>query len=505
MSHSVFPFSPNERHRLREYIDRFKRFTSTDTYRTDIAERSEHRRFFQEELPTRLDRLSEEDVLEIVRRLWAHQVVKNKAYIARQLVVDNGLDRLRQAIRALYDLRDDPEEAYSSVISSIKGWKTASATEMLAYIYPHRCGIWNGPVRKALKRLGLAGKVQAGHGILSKDEYRSANALLRAIAEELRRAWPEGPLEEDLARAGFSGVDLLIVDLFLFRAVYEQGHQHPVLPTGSSRADSRMGDRPAADRGRFQRAGPNRARRLPPASREGREALSFFARDVSPLFRQRHLRHWQEAGYKSSWAESLALFLGYYAFERNFNSKRYAQVASGLLRELGERADAATLSREFHRRMVAGGLRPIQVSHNPLHHVAMQPCSCLLCTFHCENLVESVRAAIEAGHAVAAHSRLCGVPGIGPKIASLFLRDLAVWFGVADRVTNEGRYYLQPVDRWVGRTIQRLVGRKDMRQREIARWIVTYADAPELANQGIWYFWQRGPGIIRVETGSPHT
>lgn len=44
-----------------------------------------------------------------------------------------------------------------------------------------------------------------------------------------------------------------------------------------------------------------------------------------------------------------------------------------------------------------------------------------------------------------------------------------------------------------------------MRQREIARWIVTYADAPELANQGIWYFWQRGPGIIRVETGSPHT
>lgn len=199
-------WSSEQRRRLKEAIQRFKVYSKTEAYHLDLQERDNRKFFFQQVLPKRLAQLSEADIEEIVGMLWAHRMWGNKAYVARDLVEDNGLPRLRQALQLLYTLHDDPEEAYERFLSLVKHWGPAAVTEMLAYIYPERCGLWNKQARTALEILGFSDQIPVKKYRLTKQEYRVFNNVLQSIAEELRGA-------------GIQDVDLLIVDFFLYHIV----------------------------------------------------------------------------------------------------------------------------------------------------------------------------------------------------------------------------------------------------------------------------------------------
>lgn len=203
-------WSPAQRQALKGAIDRFKGYTATESYRSDLDDRKRRKRFFQQELPGRLKQLSEADVEEIVGLLWAHRMWANKAYVAQKLVEENGLEHLRQCLSLLYPPGLEPEEAYERFLSSVKRWGPASVTEMLACIYPERCGIWNKQARTALQMLGLADQIDVKKYRLSGQEYRHFNRLLQAIAEEMRQA-------------GLQEVDLLMVDFLLYELAASQG------------------------------------------------------------------------------------------------------------------------------------------------------------------------------------------------------------------------------------------------------------------------------------------
>lgn len=85
-------------------------------------------------------------------------------------------------------------------------------------------------------------------------------------------------------------------------------------------------------------------------------------------------------------------------------------------------------------------------------------------------------------------SRGDGINGIGGKIASFFLRDVATFYNI---LPSKDRHLLQPVDVWVRRTSAQLMG-AETSDDELARWIVREAAKgdinPEAINQGIWYF-----------------
>lgn len=80
------------------------------------------------------------------------------------------------------------------------------------------------------------------------------------------------------------------------------------------------------------------------------------------------------------------------------------------------------------------------------------------------------------------------VRGVGSKIASFFLRDVALRYGLAPP-TN--RWLLQPVDLWVKRFTARLDPDRGASNRAVAEWVVAHSEAPELANAGLWYFGAR--------------
>lgn len=102
------------------------------------------------------------------------------------------------------------------------------------------------------------------------------------------------------------------------------------------------------------------------------------------------------------------------------------------------------------------------------------------------NVVAWARHMLLDGQVQTVHKDLCSINGIGPKIASFFLRDVAWCFGI--RVVSH-RDLLQPVDVWVERTVRQLDPASKGRA---ATWIVESSEAagvsPEAVNAGVWYF-----------------
>ena len=101
---------------------------------------------------------------------------------------------------------------------------------------------------------------------------------------------------------------------------------------------------------------------------------------------------------------------------------------------------------------------------------------------------------------------LRSIQGVGEKIASLFLRDLAYIMEI-DLSKTQNRHLLQPIDIWVARTVISLAENEFSKLKEkikngrslnnedkvkLAEWIVHQTEGnaanPELVNMGIWYF-----------------
>jgi len=104
------------------------------------------------------------------------------------------------------------------------------------------------------------------------------------------------------------------------------------------------------------------------------------------------------------------------------------------------------------------------------------------------NIITWAKYSIQMDQVRDYHTRLCGINGIGPKIASLFLRDVASFYRV---FPSKDRNLLQPVDVWIQRISNYLLQDK-LSKEEIAKWIVRQAIQsginPEAVDAGMWYF-----------------
>lgn len=213
-----------------------------------------------------------------------------------------------------------------------------------------------------------------------------------------------------------------------------------------------------------------------------------FIERMSCLYRAEMMDPWwtwydEDPGPK----RALALFVGQYAYERQGRAPAYPHAAYFAVEE-SQALGAAETWRAFLREL--DGTKP-NARLNPLLH-SPPGCTCARCSFsdpagEVIDIVEFARSALADGRVRQAFDRLDQVRGIGPKIASFFLRDVATWFGIV--APTQDRELLQPVDRWVRRYVTRLAGETlagtDSR---VACWICANSTAPEAFNQGLWYF-----------------
>lgn len=97
--------------------------------------------------------LDEGDVRELVRNLWAFIGWTNKDYIVDQILkdgIDNVSDHFRQA---LYE-SDNIAETFDVLYDNVNMLGPASISEILTFLYPKQCGIYNRRARDALRHLG---------------------------------------------------------------------------------------------------------------------------------------------------------------------------------------------------------------------------------------------------------------------------------------------------------------------------------------------------------------
>ena len=144
-------------------------------------------------------------------------MIGNEQYRAQKIVSDNGIDNVRAEFRRLLDGSEPAERRYWRFLNEVKGFGPASVTEILCYLQPEKCGIWNRVAREGLRVLGIEEPVDPNSYQLTAQEYAQFNSLQRVIGDEL-------------GVAGISGVDLLLVDYFL----YEIAH---LVPENESRCN----------------------------------------------------------------------------------------------------------------------------------------------------------------------------------------------------------------------------------------------------------------------------
>ena len=159
---------------------------------------------------------------------------------------------------------------------------------------------------------------------------------------------------------------------------------------------------------------------------------------------------------RQDWRAALALFLGKYAYARNINLSAYAAAAESVAKGLPKRSTPSARTKAdaweaFDRNL------PKELGRNPkLNPLAVDGSVIDLCAEVPEyNLVEWTRRQIVRSKIGEAHARLRAVRGIGNKIASFWLRDIADAFTLtlkdADRPDE---VLLQPIDIWVYRAAQ---------------------------------------------------
>jgi hypothetical protein len=231
-------------------------------------------------------------------------------------------------------------------------------------------------------------------------------------------------------------------------------------------------------------------------SLQANRAIDLFI-DVSKPFQARFQKPlWNKhPEYLKDSLAALLIFLEGYAFERQGRDPAYSYAAVEAIEMVkdswSEQDFPQIVWTKFSRLLEDKGLNK---NRNPLYHVP-NSCRCVRCAIGSANIILTSKENLAQGQVTQAWEGLQKIRGTGPKIASLFLRDIAVQFELIPMIPPQDRWRLQPVDVWVRRAVSSLREDKERedanipsKDKEIAEWLVNNCTKPELANQGIWYF-----------------
>lgn len=176
---------------------------------------------------------------------------------------------------------------------------------------------------------------------------------------------------------------------------------------------------------------------------------------------------------------ALQIFLQSYAFERQGRSPNYAPAAVDSLR-FSSAIEPQAIWDTFSKSL---GNTALNKANCPLFHEGSN-CKCVVDvlsgSLNIENVIELAKQNLCSDQIVDAHRHLMKIRGIGSKIASFFLRDVALWYSLAPSVRRD---LLQPVDVRIRRYVELVKSGANP-----AKFIVDEFDNPEKANAGIWYF-----------------
>ena len=221
--------------------------------------------------------------------------------------------------------------------------------------------------------------------------------------------------------------------------------------------------------------------------------LSYGATLFQSYFFRDHLFHEQfDDGYKA-----LVCFVNHYAYQRQGAPASYSKITKKTIenRFNGNIAavtliDAKETWNDFKKiaKTEFNNLR-VNKTHNPMN--SDSGILTVMANRNITNLASHVKGLIQNNQTKEAHRLLTSIRGIGTKISSLYLRDVA-YLGKFPEIRIKDQYYLQPVDTWIEQALSIIFGREKPRvlkekQERIVNLCITANISPIAFNQGAWF------------------
>ena len=207
---------------LAKFIPVFMKYTLSSEYLADRTARQDRQALFTNVLSHQaIDQMSELEFGQVISSLWASQMWGNKGYLVDKLIQENSLPVLWFHLKVLLWGSGNLATRYDDFRKKIKGFGTALLAEILAFVHPDQCGVWNDRARTALRQLGYEGDLPFLHkSQLTGQEYQNFNNLLGSLVAELRLK-------------GFSEMDHLGIN-YLFYEIWRAGKQETIPETVES-------------------------------------------------------------------------------------------------------------------------------------------------------------------------------------------------------------------------------------------------------------------------------
>ncbi len=204
--------------RIKDYLPGFYEFLRSEEGEKWLEERMQKLKVFPKMLSRdALEEFTEADFIRIMEMLWANQLWTNIHYPTERILSSiGGIDKLREQLLKLLWSDRPLSERYDNFRRTVKGMGPARITEILAYVNPDECGIWNRRSREGLKILGLERVIPVKKYDISGEEYERVNAVMKEIAALLE--------DEEV-----SSPNLLDVDLFLYYIAVKVGRGQVVV------------------------------------------------------------------------------------------------------------------------------------------------------------------------------------------------------------------------------------------------------------------------------------
>jgi len=197
---------------IRRYVDGFKEWlVSTDGVETVETISDKTRVVVPLLRRDHIFRLTEDEFGTVLKKLWALNFWGNKDFKIRQVIQQNGIEKLRRELNLLLYGIGPIGKRYDLFKASVKGFGPAILTEILIIMFPGNHCLWNEKPKNVLPALGLASLLpdRVFKTQITGDDYEKCNQLLKLVGRELQSAGVKG--------FGDSGtVDFWIVDLLMW-------------------------------------------------------------------------------------------------------------------------------------------------------------------------------------------------------------------------------------------------------------------------------------------------
>jgi thermostable 8-oxoguanine DNA glycosylase len=206
--------------------------------------------------------------------------------------------------------------------------------------------------------------------------------------------------------------------------------------------------------------------------------------------------------------DSLAIFLGEYAFERQGRRPDYFHAAVDALfwckQQNNGNLTQNVISDIWRRFSELLNNQNLNEKNNPLYpniepeNKRLSKESSVIEVVINRDITPSFTTYLQnqinqGGNIQNAFNLLKSIRGVGDKVASFYLRDLVDVMNI--NLDDNQRHVLQPIDIWVKRTVSNLTANQTMNREKVAEWIVKtaihYNINPERVNMGIWFFCSR--------------